>query len=68
MSTDNRFSDNEKPADPVNPINRLMRLNSNINKALPGGREERMHPMFVFQKEVNHLFDNFFRIRILAVS
>lgn len=58
MSTDNRFSDNEKPADPVN---KLMRLNNNNNKSMPAGRDERIHPMFAFQKEVNHLFDNFFQ-------
>ena len=58
MSSDSRFSDNEKPVDPVN---KLMCLNSNNNKSLPAGRDERIHPMFAFQKEVNHLFDSFFQ-------
>ena len=31
-----------------------------LNKSVPTKRDDRIHPMFSFQKEINHLFENFF--------
>lgn len=40
-----------------------MRLNklSPVKGNVPANRDEHVHPMFAFQKEINHLFENFFQ-------